>query len=494
MNNTSLNLLRFISFRQSLIVEAVFAFVVLYTCYGQAETRGFWVDAFHDGFYNSSQVSNLISGVRNAKCNAVFVEVRKRGDVYYDSQIEPKTAALDGKYDALADLLRQAHDTHAGPRVEVHAWLTVLPIGRAVGEATNHVFRLHPEWLDRNYRGEIFNGHDHFLDPGHPEAQQYLCHLIEELVAKYDVDGVNLDYIHYPGKLWGYNPISVARFNKQFNRKGQPSPDDPAWSQFRRDQVTALVRKAYLTVLAIKPRVKFSAATVTWPPAPAAENQWATTPAYSEVFQDWRGWMEEGIIDINLPMMYFPFERAQYREAFKTWDNFVKTHRYNRHVVISPAIYMNSISNVLQQIQIARRSGSDGKSPDGVCFYSYASYSNENVPIERLFSALTSKKGPFAKRAEPLEMPWKTKPATGHLKGFVRASATTNIIDGGRITVEGPAKGTLTTDGTGFYGSVDLLPGEYMITASFNGYASETKTCVVNKGKVTTLDFYLNGQ
>lgn len=56
------------------------------------EFRGFWVDAFHSGFTNRVEVAQLMADVRAANANAVVVEVRKRGDAYYESNLEPKAA------------------------------------------------------------------------------------------------------------------------------------------------------------------------------------------------------------------------------------------------------------------------------------------------------------------------------------------------------------------------------------------------------------------
>ena len=92
------------------------------------------------------------------------------------------------------------------------------------------------------------------------------------LVREYDVDGLHLDYIRYPeradGQSWGYNETSIARFNARNGRTGRPPSNDPLWNQWRRDQVTALVRGIYLGALAIKPEVKISAAVIPWGDGP----------------------------------------------------------------------------------------------------------------------------------------------------------------------------------------------------------------------------------
>src|SRR5690242_13643295 len=118
----------------------------------EKEFRAFWVDAYHSGFGNSNEVAELIADVRAAHANAVVVEVRRRGDAYYESRFEPKARGIDAKYDPLADLVAQAHDTKGGARIEVHAWMTVYPVWSGASGypgATNHPYVLHPGWLSR---------------------------------------------------------------------------------------------------------------------------------------------------------------------------------------------------------------------------------------------------------------------------------------------------------------------------------------------------------
>src|SRR5438128_11229862 len=80
------------------------------------EFRAFWADAWHEGFQSAGEVSNLISNVRAANCNAVFVQVRKRGDAYYQgSPFEPAAKAVKPDFDPLGEIIREAHDTNSGP-------------------------------------------------------------------------------------------------------------------------------------------------------------------------------------------------------------------------------------------------------------------------------------------------------------------------------------------------------------------------------------------
>ncbi len=326
-----------------------------------SECRGLWVDAFHSGFWRTQEVSSLVADIRAMRCNTVLPEVRKRGDAYYQSSYEPHALRGGSAFDPLAVLIQKAHDTNSGPRVEVHAWMVAYPIWRVEDgqpPQTNHVFRLHQDWLDQSNLCALNDGLEYHLDPGHPEVQTHIFNVAMEIVSRYDVDGLSFDYLRYPGRNWGYNPVSVARFNRLYGQTGQPAPDNTNWMQFRRDQVTALLRKIYLSATAIKPDIKISAAAVVWAPVPRDDRDWtARSGAYSYVFQDWCGWMKEGILDINMPMLYLNHLSPANKSLFSEWVEFALAHSEDRHVVISPACYLNTVASTIEQIRMARGGG-----------------------------------------------------------------------------------------------------------------------------------------
>jgi uncharacterized lipoprotein YddW (UPF0748 family) len=367
------------------------------------ELRAVWVDAFHDGFKTAQQVDDLVAWARAANLNALFVEVRRRGDAYYLNSFEPRAEDPDltPGFDALQYLINKAHQ---GPqRLQVHAWLATLPIWYRHDSpplAANHVFNTHgltadaaDSWLMSRDDGETWAGNGdggtYYLDPGNPAAQTYTTDVYVNLVRNYDVDGIHLDQVRYfegDPLHWGYNPASVARFNAQFHRDPttQPAATDPDWIAWRRDQVTALVRRIYTQTKAIKPTVAVTAAVVTWGRGPLTDADWQKQAAYSAVLQDWRAWLQKGIVDYLLPMNYFR-ESSEQATWFDTWTQWQVTYADRRGVVLGLGSYLNSGDNVLAQLARARALG-----PLGIALYSYA------VPDADLENASTEDRLAFA--------------------------------------------------------------------------------------------------
>jgi len=58
--------------------------------YGPAQYRAMWVDAFHDGIKSRAQIEKLVADAHRANLNALFVQVRKAGDAYFNRADEPR--------------------------------------------------------------------------------------------------------------------------------------------------------------------------------------------------------------------------------------------------------------------------------------------------------------------------------------------------------------------------------------------------------------------
>jgi uncharacterized lipoprotein YddW (UPF0748 family) len=494
------------SVRRQLVVLAVLLLSAISLPAQQPEFRAMWADTFHAALRNSSEVSQIVQDARAGNFNAIIVEVRKRGDAYYNSNFEPKASDVSPQsYDPLADLIAKARNTNNGPRIEVHAWIVTYHIWN--NQTTppphpDHPFNRHPEWLTKNYAGESWDSsiRNYTFDAGHPEVQQYTFDVAMDLISRYDIDGFNFDYIRYSGRTWGYHDAAVARFNARFNRTGLPSPTDPDWMQFRRDQITALVRKIYLSAISIKSHINISADTICWTPSVTTDAQWySSSAAWGHVFQDWRGWMEEGIIDLNIPMAYF---RQQVNGAdFIAWSNYAKNRRFNRHVAIGPGVYLNSPSDALDQMRATRDPSPAGFRADGVSIYSYFG-TPVGIPFESraTFYAALTQTNSYEVDVEPIfktwvptpEMPWKTAPTKGYVKGFARHAGTSLGIDGATVSLTGPVNRTLMSDATGFFGWAELPPGTYTLTATHSNLVTDTYSVTVTAGIVSTRDLSMS--
>lgn len=436
---------------------------------GSAEWRAMWAYSWGSGFLNPAQTTNMINTLAAHNYNVVIPEIRKAGDAYYDSAYEPRATNMQSGYDALADIITKAHA--AG--IEVHAWIVTYRIWHTSfpDPPSGHPMDAHPEWLMADTAGNTLEGSNYYLDPGVPRVQEYVLNVVMDIVNKYDIDGMNLDYIRYQGAGWGYNAISQQRFADEFGSppplaSGQPLWE--TWGQWRRDQVTDMVRKIYVHIQAVKPHVVLTGDSVTW----GSLGTFVSSDAYRSVFQDWRGWMQAGIVDAMLPMNYKNelTHAAQYRD----WGRFAIENKGQRHAYIGQGSYLNTIANSIIQIGDMRALGADGFSQ-----YQYAETNSEGAASATFFAAMEAQH--FPAPAPTPAMPWKLSPTTGILAGTVTdASLPGDPIYGDWIykaTVEltGPVSRSVQTDATGFYAFIDLPPGDYTVTVSKAGFDAEQR-------------------
>jgi uncharacterized lipoprotein YddW (UPF0748 family) len=334
--------------------------------YGAPQYRAMWVDAFHDGIKSPAQVEKLVADARRGNLNALFVQVRKRGDAYFNRADEPRALdiAASRGFDPLAYLIKLAHAST--PRIEVHAWLNTFFVGETSG-----VYIKHPDWINRTNDGST--GGD--LDPGIPEVQAYTRKVFVDLARNYDVDGLHMDFVRYPGVTWGYSATSLSLYMKATGATSVPAPDDVRWQAWRRDQVTAFVRDLHNDLRTAKLTVKLSGALICFGGGPATVADWSFTSAYSSVFQDWLDWMQKGYIDFGVPMNYDSDWIRREKNWFDQWLLFEKDSGFANRVITGVGVFLNYPEDSLAQIRRALAPSPRGNYVLGVAIYSYASTS-----------------------------------------------------------------------------------------------------------------------
>ncbi|MDH7481598.1 MAG: family 10 glycosylhydrolase [Armatimonadota bacterium] len=452
--------------------EAVSSDYTFTTTAPTPEYRANWVDTWHDGILSAEQITNLVNIHKLYNYNVIIPEVRKCGDAYYNSTFEPRASnIIDAPpFDPLGDLIQKAH----AQGIEVHPWIVTYRIWNSGWGAApaNHIWTLHPEWAMTDSSGNNLDGQYYNLDPGVPGVQDYIYKVVMDIVNQYDIDGFNWDYIRYPGYNWGYNSITQQRFYNEYGYWPPTSTSDSrwnTWSDFRRRQVTDLLKKCHVQIWAKKPNVKTSVDTVGWMGADPNVD-FTQTRQYKEVFQDGKGWMEQHIVDVNILMNYKrEYDTAQ-KQDYRLWTNWLATMQATtgRHSVDGQACYLNSISDSIIQMQVARDAGLAG-----ICNYSYAVTNKDGQPSESFWSAVKSNL--YTLPVPTPNMPWKSNPTTGCIFGVVTNASNPNDpiyynwVYKATVTVTGPVTRSTETDATGFYAFLDLPPGTYTITCSKTG-------------------------
>ncbi|MBA3944128.1 MAG: family 10 glycosylhydrolase [Herpetosiphonaceae bacterium] len=432
----------------------------------QPQLRAFWVDAFHPGIKSSAETDQLIHDAQRAGANTLIVQVRRRGDSYYRDSLEPIANDVQAGYDPLADLIGKAHSQG----LRVHGWVASLPVWMDGYNQPdpNHVWYKHgynapgsDNWFtqtDAGARGDCDGpGHcGYFLDPGHPDAADYTVNTVVHLVKQYDLDGLHLDYIRYPTEHFGYNPTSVAHFQADTGRSDMPAYTDDQWTQWRRDQVTKLVKRIYLSMLAEKPAMQLSVAAITWGDGPTG-GDFHTSAAYRRTLQDWDSWLSDHYIDWALPMNYEAEARSDQRVWYRDWVDWIHQHHGDGRVGIGIGAWLNTADGNMAQISYANAAG--GLMGTALYSYSIPASTDRNAFLDQLHNQM------WNSGAAPPVPPTKDHPQIGYILGQIivngRPHANTQI----RLSSAGAADIFTTSDGSGVFGAVDLRPGTWTVSS-----------------------------
>lgn len=352
------------------------------------ELRGIWVDAYGPGFKTPEEIETLVADAAAMNLNALFVQVVRRGDCYCVHSTLPRAEdpALAPGFDPLELLIREAHA--AG--LQVHAWVVTLALWGADAAPRDpaHPYHRHgppaagdARWLTVRYDGVTRPEKDVYLDPGHPAVHDYLAGVVRSLAENYDLDGVSVDRLRYPdfnlgaSPSWGYNETSLARFAAETGAAVPPPPSDPLWTAWRREQVSALMRRLFEEVKAVDPSLWVSAATIAYGAPPEDETDFASSHAYSVVLQDWAGWGREGFLDLNLPMNYKQADRPEAAAWFDAWNALAPRLVGEAETAIATGLYLNDLSGTVAQLESVQKT-------DGVIGWVGYSYRNPERRVE----------------------------------------------------------------------------------------------------------------
>lgn len=271
-----------------------------------------WV--LRDQLIRRADIAKLVERAAAMKVRGVLVQVVGRGDAWYRSDLLPPPEPLGSSAvtrDPLGELIAPAHA--AG--LEVHAWVVACLAwsGDRKPRDPRHVLNAHPEWIARTEGGRALSSlsagerekmgvEGAFLSPAHPRVREHLARVAQEIVRRYDVDGIHLDYIRQPSVDVGFDHTSRANFALEHGadpaRFDQLPPDERrrmqrAWDGFQREQVTAIVRGIRDSIRVVRPGVELSAAVFA-----------DTITAVRRIRQPWMDWLRDGLLDRAFTMSY----------------------------------------------------------------------------------------------------------------------------------------------------------------------------------------------
>ena len=249
-----------------------------------------------------AELRAILDRAAELKLNALLFQVRSACDALYRSEIEPWSAVLSGKqgaapgYDPLEFAVSEAH----ARKIELHAWFNPFRAAtNANGEfAPTHVTRTHPAWV-RRY------GTLSWIDPGVPEARQYVIDVIRDVTRRYAIDGVHIDDYFYP------YPANGAAFSDEAAWAKHGAGSGLSRAEWRRDNINRFVEALYRAVKTERASAQFGISPFgIWRPGVPATIE-AQLDSFEMLFADSKLWLERGWCDYLAPQLYWSIEPAK---------------------------------------------------------------------------------------------------------------------------------------------------------------------------------------
>ena len=269
----------------------------------------------------------LLDLLKDNNFNAVIFQVRPSADALYNSTLEPWSIFLNGEtgkapypyYDPLEFWVEEAHKRG----MELHVWLNPYRAHHSNGGQVSNASMVRKA---SDYVVRLKNGM-YWFDPSDKRTQDHAAAVVNDIVKRYDIDGVHFDDYFYP----------YASYNG-----GADFPDDKTWNAYkanggtlsradwRRENVNQFIKRVYTEIKAEKNFVKFGLSPFgIWKPGYPAGITGSSQ--YDELYADAKLWWNEGWVDYFTPQLYWPINppKQSFTALLKWWQS---ENKHNRHL------------------------------------------------------------------------------------------------------------------------------------------------------------------
>lgn len=365
------------------------------------EVRGVWITNVNSGvLFMPWAINRALNQLSLLQFNTVYPVAWNRGTTFYRSAVARRVTGR--AQDDLLNLMRLGRDILSEIIREGHQkGLRIIPWFEYgfMAPINSSLVRYHPDWvalpqdqqLQPIYTSEDLGQSDAsraswlgiqnvWLNPLHPQVQQFIRDLILEVVMKYNVDGIQIDdHFGMPVEL-GYDWFTRKLYQEEHQGELPPkNPYNPEWMRWRANKITAFVTTLVQEIKAVKPNCIISLS-----PNPKST-------AYQEYLQDWQTWVDRGLVEELIVQIYRDNSNAFIKEL-----NDPAIQKTRQKIPVSIGILTGTlgraveIKTIQEQVKAVREQHFNGIS----FFYweSLWSYITPNAPQQRrqIFQQLLS--------------------------------------------------------------------------------------------------------
>lgn len=318
------------------------------------EIRGVWLTNVASGvLFLPWGIDRAINQLAALNFNTIYPVVWNRGYTFYKSDIaqsitgaktEPFLNFMNAGNDVLAKLVKSSK----------HNNLSIIPWFEYgfMTPPNSRLAKLHPEWLTSGKKGIDYVqknlpaaiNHQLWLNPLHPQVQEFIQSLIVEVVKNYDVDGIQIDDHFGMPVEFGYDSFTVQLYQQEhFGQQPPIDHFDVEWMRWRANKITDFLVRINQAVKKIKPQTKISL---------SPNSQYF---AYKYYLQDWQTWVNKDLVDELILQVYRDDKNSFIAEIEKPAVQLAM-----KKIPVSIGIYTGTLMNpvdikgIKQKVQLVR--------------------------------------------------------------------------------------------------------------------------------------------
>ncbi len=327
--------------------------------FNAGQIRGLWVVRYE--IITAARIDSLLKVAKKCHITDLFIQIRGRGDAFYNSHYETKSPLLkNGDFDPLNYLL-----SHASlDSIRIHGWLNVFYVWSedTLPKDKNHIVNKKKHWIaqpsnnaswlsDYPRSVQSANVEGLYVSPLHPEAQKHFLNILNDILDQYPLHGIHLDYIRYPDQHFDFNPDIIKGFKNRHILNPRYFATNPElfaqkfsiagyevfssyWRKFLMDGLSEFVQKIWKQIKSKHPQVLLSA---------AVKPDLVT--AHWNYYQDWDRWLRESWLDFAAPMNYTA-ESELFRGRMEQYLDKLPASKY----AVGISLYNQTTEQVLRKI------------------------------------------------------------------------------------------------------------------------------------------------
>lgn len=342
-----------------------------------------------------SKIISILNRVQALNFNTVFFQVRPMNDAFYPSDYAPfsryltGTEGVDPGWDVLEFIISEGHKRG----IEIHAWLNPYRVSNVSGDKEMQLDGLHddnfakqnPDLVLQDLQGKLI------LNPGENQVRSYVKNIIQELISKYDIDG-----IHFDDYFYSYSGMDNSQDADTYERTKYTNQTLADW---RRENVNMLVRDIFFIIdsynQANDEYIKFGISPFgIWKSGgiDGSNTSTSTMQSYSAQYADTKKWVEEGWLHYIMPQLYWQFDHslAPYADLVDWWAALCEAN--NVDLIIGHGFYRYAESNgwtyeseFLEQLRYNQKY----ESIIGSALFSYKTLNSSNALVTGALSRLS---------------------------------------------------------------------------------------------------------